>query len=1137
MKRILTLLSLLVICLTSLPAQAQRNPWWFGAGIGGTFQSSDMAPRAGLAWDINAAKYTRLESKSPIFLGVRFRFLDGRNYGYNYHRHYGLANNATVNGSSSVGANYVANGGFMFSNYKFRYDEFAIELVLGSNSLRKRGILLYGFGGAGMTYWKTKTNLFDANGQHYNYLAANIDTTSKDGAYDGLKNIWDDTYESNADGSTTAQWSFMTNAGIGLGYQFKNSFAIGIEHRTTFALNDIIDGQRWTSTNKPTGDNDVYHYTGMFLRFTFGRAESTSTTNYPPPPPPPVINNNNPNYPPPNNNNTVVNNDDPIQNQNNTTNNNTNNNQGGLPPQVTFLTPNVDPYSTSVAAQSLVVRVDNVTAANQITLSINNQVVPRTTFTFNANTHQMNFNHTLVNGSNIYAVTATNQYGSDSETQTIILNGGSNHPNPSGVPPVVTITTPGTDPYTSLTPTTNVTATVLNVTTSNQIVVRRNGVAINGWNFNSASHQVTFVANLQTGNNSYEVVGTNAYGTASDATLIIFKPSQSGGNPPVVTITNPAACPHQTKTQNMTITATVTNVTNPSKITVLFNNAPVNNFNFNAQTGVLSFPVVLVNGNNPFSISATNDYGSDAKNCVITYKPQQSGNPPAVTITNPAACPTQSKVQNMTITGTVTNVSNASEISVLFNNTAVNNFTFNAQTGVVSFPVVLVSGNNPFSISATNAFGSDAENCVITYKPQQSGNPPAVTITNPTPCPAQSKVQNMTITGTVTNVSSASEITVSFNNTVVNNFTFNAQTGVVSFPVVLVSGNNPFSISATNAFGSDAENCVITYKPQQSGPPPTVNITTPATNPFVSPMPTGQVIATVMNVTTSNQITVTRGNTNVAFTFDPNTHVVSFTHALVAGDNTYVITATNAYGTANDQVTIKFVSPSGGSGNNSGGNVPGGSTESSGGSRPGGNSTSGNVSGGSTESSGGSRPSGGSSTSGNVPGGSTESSGGSRPSGGNNGPMPSADPMINFVSPSSNTYATNNASLPVTMQVLNVASAADIRVKINGVLTNNFNFNAATHTLTFTATLVSGSNTIEVKAMNQIGYAQKLITVTYTASSRTTKPGGTKAPAKTETKKEEPKKEDPKKEAPKTTETKQSGRPAVKPAEEPVKPK
>ncbi|MGL4595908.1 MAG: hypothetical protein ACRCYO_00175 [Bacteroidia bacterium] len=1110
MKRILTLLSLLVICLTSIPAQAQRNPWWFGAGIGGTFQSSDMAPRAGLAWDINAAKYTRLESKSPIFLGVRFRFLDGRSTGFNYHRHYGLANNPTVNGSSSVGANYAANGGFMFSNYKFRYDEFAMELVLGSNSLRKRGILLYGFGGAGMTYWKTKTNLFDANGQHYNYLAANIDTTGRDVAFNGLNTIWDDTYESNADGSTTAQWSFMTNAGIGFGYQFKNSFAIGIEHRTTFAMNDIIDGQRWTSTNKPTGDNDVYHYTGMFLRFTFGRTETTDNTNYPPPPPPPVVNNNNPNFPPPNNNNTVVNNNDPIQNQNNTTNNNSSN-QGGLPPQVTFTTPNVDPYSTSVAAQSLVVSVYNVTDANQITLSINNQVVPRTTFTFNANTHQMYFNHTLLNGTNVYAVTATNQYGSDSETQTINLNGGGSHPNPTGVPPVVTIVTPNTDPYTSLTPTTNVVATVLNVTSSNQIVVRRNGVAINGWNFNNATHQVTFVANLQVGNNSYEVVGTNPYGTASDATLIIFKPSQPGGNPPVVTITNPAACPHQTKTQNMTITATVTNVTNPSKITVLFNNAPVNNFNFNAQTGVLSFPVVLVNGNNPFSISATNDYGSNAKNCVITYKPQQSGNPPVVTITNPAACPTQSKVQNMTLTGTVTNVTSASEITVLFNNATVNNFTFNAQTGVVSFPVVLVSGNNPFSISATNAFGSDAENCVITYKPQQSGNPPVVTITNPTPCPAQSKVQNMTITGTVTNVMNASEISVSFNNASVNNFTFNAQTGVVSFPVVLVSGNNPFSISATNAFGSDAKNCVITYKPTQSGPPPTVNITTPATNPFVSPMPTGQVVATVMNVTTANQITVKRGNTNVAFTFDPNTHLVSFTHALVAGDNTYVITATNAYGTANDQVTIKFVSPSGGNGNGSGG-----ASESNGGSRPGGNSTSGNGS-----------------------GGASESNGGSRPGGGNNGPMPSADPMINFVSPAGNTHTTNNSSLPVTMQVLNIASSADIRVKINGVLTNNFSYNAATKTLTFTATLVSGTNTIEVKAMNQIGYAQKLITVTYTPSSRTTKPGGKKAPTKTETKKEEPKKEEPKKETPKSTETKgsQSGRPAVKPAEEPVKPK
>ncbi|HLG03049.1 MAG TPA: hypothetical protein VI731_05600, partial [Bacteroidia bacterium] len=153
MKRFATLLILLAatLQLSSQTSAPERRPLWVGLDLGGTWQTSDMKPLGGIGWSFTLSKYSRLSKTGPLYYGWRFRFLDGRNFGYNYHPLSGLHADPTYAGNDLAKPTTQYNdSGYIFSNYKYRFDEFAFELIVGSNGLRRHGVLLYGFGGVGL---------------------------------------------------------------------------------------------------------------------------------------------------------------------------------------------------------------------------------------------------------------------------------------------------------------------------------------------------------------------------------------------------------------------------------------------------------------------------------------------------------------------------------------------------------------------------------------------------------------------------------------------------------------------------------------------------------------------------------------------------------------------------------------------------------------------------------------------------------------------------------------------------------------------------------------------------------------------------------------------------------------------------
>ncbi len=663
-------------------------------------------------------------------------------------------------------------------------------------------------------------------------------------------------------------------------------------------------------------------------------------------------------------------------------NNNTHNTPLLYPPTVRFTTPATEPYTATTINQQLVVRVEHVVSSNQISLLINNQ--PSTNFSYNPSTDQMVFNHTLLPGTNVYQVTASNNAGTASDVQTIIFKSGTNPPPPppsNPLPPTVTITNPPSDPYTSTTATMNVSATVLNVTSAANIQVRRNGNAITNFSFDPNTHVLTFLASLQTGSNLYEVVGTNTVGSASDVVTINYNPVAQV-QPPVVTITSPASCPYSSKTANLTISANITNVTTASQVAVVFNNQAVTNFNF------------------------------------------------------------------------------------------VNHGSF----ATVSFPVTMVAGQNNVTITGTNTAGSNSKSCTITFKvtTQPTGVPPTVTITSPSTNPYNAPTQNVTVNATVQNVNSQNEITVTKNNAVVTGWVYNMTTKLLSLPTTLNVGSNVFTVTAANSNGSDSKSTTINYSPMPTVQPPVVTITTPSVNPFITNNQGVPVAATVLNVTQSNQITVTTlTGGNVPFQFNANTHLVTFTPTLVAGANQFTVTATNSAGSASDNTTIKLVATS--SGTTTGGTTGGSTTTTAPvGTRPGTTTTGGNTGG-----------------TGNVPPPPPPPP----PAGGSGS---SGSVTVTILDPPNANVTTTSSAIAVTAKLTSVATTSEITVLVNNVQQSGFNYNPVNGILNFTANLVSGTNTIIVTATNSNGSASKTLTVTYNPGTRTGSTGKTSGGTSTE---------------------------------------
>ena len=854
----------LIICITVMQTafgQISTNynaKWFFGINTGTTWQTTDVQNKNNWGWGLTLGKSFNYNTASFLSFDIRGRFLHGFWYGQDRH-----ASDFTVpNSTLSQGAtNYKDTLGFAVHNFQTENYNFNLELVLHANRLRERTRWdAYIFGGIGLNWNQTYGDYLNTDQTTGEQSLYNWDINSINRSY--LKNIQDGVYETALDGSQQNSYRFhaTSSLGFGLGYQVGKAVTIGVEHLTTFANYDQFDGFSKDSKYK----QDLYHYTSAYIQFRlFGHNHSHDET------------------------------------QPDRTTNTTATNQN-MPPVVTYTQPRISGTEVSNPNYILQANITNVFDKENVTFTQNG--IYNGSFLYNVNSDLFSCNVVLQPGQNIFELTGSNQYGTDSKTTIVIYK------REVETPPVVSYQQPGTNPLTVNNANFNVIGRVLNVKTKDQVAIAFNGQSVSNFTFNSTNGQVEFPVVLNLGSNNVEIIGTNTAGTDRKATTIIYQQIQSI-QPPVVYFTDPVSTPTTVGAANFTIHGKIVNVDNNSNVIFKQNGTSRTNFSFNPTTDDFVCTVVLSPGQNIFELYGTNAAGTASATTVINYDRQiATKNPPIVTISNPNTVTSSVNNASFQFSGTVLNVTTKSQVSLLVNGIANNGFSLNANNGSVLASLTLNPGANTIYLKGTNNDGMDSKEVTIVYTPVQTVQAPVVTYVNPSNNPLNVSTNAYVVQATVTNVSAPSGINIVCNGQNVNVFTFNS--GLLNFNLSLVQGANVLTVTGNNAAGSDSKTTTIFYQPVSTVVPPVVNFVYPSSNPLIVSSANYNVQASVLNVTSKNDITVRiNGIETSNFTYSSSSKMVNFTTALVVGANSIEIKGTNSAGNDTKTTTIVYREP------------------------------------------------------------------------------------------------------------------------------------------------------------------------------------------------------------------------------------
>ncbi len=463
---------------------------------------------------------------------------------------------------------------------------------------------------------------------------------------------------------------------------------------------------------------------------------------------------------------------------------------------------------------------------------------------------------------------------------------------------------------------------------------------------------------------------------------------------------------------------------------------------------------------------------------------------PIVDIYDPGSSPYTTTSNTFKLLANVHHVDGKQNVTFKQDGNINNNFYYNPATDKFSSNVVLHPGQNIFEITGVNGAGQDYESTIIIYEKEVPQiQPPIVTITNPPNSPHTTSSSTFNFASTVLNVDSKNQIKVYFNGAYMSNFTYSTTSKNLYATLNLQEGTNTITVTATNPAGSDSKTATLIYRKPQVQQPPVVDFITPPVDPFVTSQAAMNITASVLNVTSKNNITVKiNGNQTSNFSYNANTKQVNFNVNLNVGANVLEVKGVNNVGQDYETTTIIYKKPE----------VP----------KPpivtfidpaldpttvyvssynvkakvlyvdGASDITLKING--IQSYNFSY-----STSSKIMNFTTNLNSGANVieiTGTNNAGqdtenttivyrrvVPQAPPVVNITYPVSDNQVFNSSNLTLVSSVLNVSSASNIAVLVNGQPTYNFNYNTATKILNLPLTLNEGSNTVKITGTNTAG--------------------------------------------------------------------
>lgn len=379
-------------------------------------------------------------------------------------------------------------------------------------------------------------------------------------------------------------------------------------------------------------------------------------------------------------------------------------------PIISVSQPSTNPMTTYNSSGVISATVMNVSGASDITMTANGSP---TTFSFNPVGGVLTSNQTMIVGTNVFEIVATNNCGTISKHITIVYEEPTLLP-----PPEITFTNPSSFPHTSENENITVTGTVLHVNTSSDIQVFFNGVPTTSFTYTPSTDGISIPLTLNEGGNTLKVIATNTVGTDMESVIINYMPL----DPPVITLEVPTTNIFSTPNETEPVQFTVTNITGPSDVHITQNGNTITSYSYDPGPIRFNFTAYLVDGANYFDITATNTVGMDHVSFQINYDAdtewetgESPTDPPTVTITNPAGTSTFATASpTFTVTA---ETERATSVQVIVNGISTTSYTFDGTN--VAVPVTLNAGINKISIRAINSVGHADALAKLDYTPAE----------------------------------------------------------------------------------------------------------------------------------------------------------------------------------------------------------------------------------------------------------------------------------------------------------------------------------------------------------------------------------------------------------------------------------
>ncbi|MBA4323050.1 MAG: hypothetical protein C0408_09565, partial [Odoribacter sp.] len=285
-----------------------------------------------------------------------------------------------------------------------------------------------------------------------------------------------------------------------------------------------------------------------------------------------------------------------------------------IPPSINILFPGTSPFKTFEQVQEIKARITGISGKEKILFSFNGINIPG--FTYDVNSLVLSASVTLREGSNTIIITARNDAGQDVKSQNINKE---TRPCP---PPVLRMIEPAQNELTTDNPSFTIRTETRNIVSREGLSIILNNRPVTEYSF--SSNEITYVASLVPGLNTYVISAANNCGTEKITYSFFYKPAE-------VIIEKP--CPKPALTFSITpvtrpdanheLKGTVTNVKNMSDITLTVNDNTFEGFSFIPNTGEISSVFNFNPGSYTIKVAVMNECGQDtySKTVVIEEKP------------------------------------------------------------------------------------------------------------------------------------------------------------------------------------------------------------------------------------------------------------------------------------------------------------------------------------------------------------------------------------------------------------------------------------------------------------------------------------------------------------------------------------